>query len=83
MASVHLGLEREGVGCLTEVVHCPEGIEARRERPPYKVVVTVRVTIVLLGWVVDTRVGGVLGRVFLLTKTSFLVTNLNSTKSSI
>ena len=56
------------VGGLADVVHGPEGFEAGRERSPDKVVVTVRVAGVLLCGVVGAGVGGVLGRVFLLTK---------------
>ena len=63
---IHLSVDREGAGGLTEVVQGPEGLQAWRETSPHEVIVTLSVGLVLLRGVVSTGVGGVIRRILLL-----------------
>ena len=47
-------------------VNSPEGFKTRREKCSDKVIITVSITLILLGRIVHTRVSQVLGRILLL-----------------
>ena len=68
---IQVNLHRKAVGCLTDVVHSPERFQPRRERSPYKVIVTLCIALVLLGGVVHTGIGGVFRGVLLLAEFIF------------
>ena len=59
-------LQRKGIGSLADVVHCPERFKTGRKKCSDKVIITVSITLILLGRIVHTRVSGVLGRILLL-----------------
>ena len=61
-------LNRVSIRSLTDVVHCPERFQPRRESSPYEVIVTLCITLVLLRGVVHTGVGRVVWRIFLLAR---------------
>ena len=62
---------RVSIRSITGVVHCPERFQPRRERSPYKVIVTLCIALVLLGGVVHTGIGGVFRGVLLLAEFIF------------
>ena len=59
---------RVSIRSLTDVVHCPERFQPRRESSPNEVIVALRITLVLLCRVIDTGVGRVVWRIFLLAR---------------
>ena len=64
------GPNRVSIRSLTDVVHCPERFQPRRESSPNEVIVALRITLVLLGGVVHTGIGGVFRGILLLAERS-------------
>ena len=77
MFSVLFRVHGEDVGGLADVVYSPEWFKARRKRSPDELIVTVSVAGVLLRGVVDTRVGGVIRRIFFLTEIHFTIVSFS------
>lgn len=65
-------LHGESISGLTDVIHSPERFKAREKRFFHKVIVTFSITVVVICWIVRTRVSWVLVRILFLASDQVL-----------